>query len=108
MNFDHYQQESKKTAIYPKDIGLYYVVMGLCGEAGEIANKTKKLARDHGGVLTEDMRNSIIHEAQDCLWYLAQLCTELNYPLALAAEENLKKLADRQARGVLGGSGDAR
>jgi hypothetical protein len=42
------------------------------------------------------------------LWYLSQLAEELGYSLETIAEANLKKLADRAARGVISGSGDQR
>jgi len=108
MTFNEYQQQSKQTAIYPKERGLEYVTLGLCGEVGEIANKVKKIIRDNDGVLTEEKRKDISKEGADALWYLSQLFTELNYDFGLAAQENLDKLLDRKNRGVIGGSGDNR
>ena len=108
MTFDYYQQESKKTAIYPKERGLEYVLLGLAGECGEILNKYKKVIRDFNGVLTEEKRNEMKKELGDIIWYLSQLCTELNCDFDKVAEENLNKLFSRKKRGVLGGSGDNR
>ena len=42
MDVKEYQEIIKKTAVFPKEIGLTYCTMGLCGEAGEVANKVKK------------------------------------------------------------------
>jgi len=41
-----YQIRAAETAIFPKEKALEYITLGLTGEAGEIANKVKKLIRD--------------------------------------------------------------
>ena len=41
-----YQRRAAETAIYPDNKALEYLTLGLAGEAGEIANKAKKLIRD--------------------------------------------------------------
>ena len=41
-----YQAEAKKTAIFPADKALEYLSLGLVGEAGEVANKVKKIIGD--------------------------------------------------------------
>ena len=47
-------------------------------------------------------------EAGDILWQLSQCLEEMGLSLQVVAEMNLKKLEDRQQRGVLKGSGDNR
>jgi hypothetical protein len=42
------------------------------------------------------------------MWYVAVLAYELDYDLNTIAQNNLDKLASRQERGVLAGSGDER
>lgn len=75
------------------------------GEAGELANKWKKVLRGDGG----DLFNSFVAaELGDVLWYLARLADECGYTLEEIASYNLKKLADRKARGALTGAGDDR
>lgn len=111
MNFNDYQQESRKTAIYPGQgdiLGLAYVTLGLAGESGEVAEKVKKLIRDSSGNVDEEFRRAIAKELGDILWYASQLATELNIPLNEIAQTNLDKLQSRQTRGVLNGSGDNR
>ena len=109
MNFDEYQERSKKTAIYP-NIGnnVVYPTLGLCGEAGEVAEHVSKSMRDDDGYLLPARRISIGKELGDCLWEIAQIATELELNLNDIAERNIEKLEDRQERGVLGGSGGER
>src|SRR5574338_355145 len=109
-SFNEYQKMAGYTAIYPgkgEVIGLAYVGLGL-GEAGEVQGKIKKVLRDDGGVITDEKRTAILAECGDVLWYLANLCTELDVSLSEVAEANIEKLLDRKARGVLQGSGDSR
>ncbi|MBD2549799.1 nucleoside triphosphate pyrophosphohydrolase family protein [Microcystis elabens FACHB-917] len=109
MNFQDYQQRSRETARYP-DAGsnLLYPTLGLCGEAGEVADKVKKVLRDRGGVFGPEVRDDLRLELGDVLWYVAQLATELGLDLDDVAAANLAKLADRANRNVIGGSGDRR
>ena len=111
MNFLDYQHATNQTAVYPRNTpieALSYVTMGLVGEAGEIANKVKKILRDNDGRITLDHKNELAKEAGDVMWYLSQLATEIGFNLEAVAKRNVTKLADRAARGVLQGSGDNR
>jgi NTP pyrophosphatase (non-canonical NTP hydrolase) len=104
-----YQARSRQTAVYPNaGDNLVYPALGLCGEAGEVAEKIKKALRDDGGTLTPERRAALAAELGDVLWYLAQLSTEAGLDLAELAEANLAKLLSRQERNVLQGSGDNR
>ena len=105
MNFTEYQAAAKKTAIYPKE-SLFYPALGLAGEAGEVANKVKKLYR--GDLTKAELKEALSKELGDCCWYIAALCDEMGLDMGEVAELNVKRLADRQARGALGGSGDDR
>ena len=107
--FDTYQKESRKTAKYPV-IGhsIVYPTMGLVNEAGEVAGKVKKIFRDKGGQISAEDRQSLKKELGDVLWYLAQMCTELDLSLQEVAEENLTKLFSRWERGTIRGDGDER
>ena len=78
MNFNEYQQKSRKTAGYPA-IGhpVIYPTLGLVNEAGEVAGKIKKVFRDKGGEISEETRSALKAELGDVLWYLVQVSTEL-------------------------------
>ena len=108
MNFDEYQAAAHATAIYPQEVALAYVTMGLVGEAGEIANKVKKIYRDHCGILSENDRNEISKEIGDVIWYVSELATVIGVSLGDVAANNIAKLQSRQQRNALGGSGDNR
>src|ERR1700690_322616 len=109
MNFTDYQTQSRKTAKYPP-IGhpVIYPTLGLTNEAGEVPGKIKKIFRDKGGVIGAAEREALKGELGDVLWYLAQLCTELDLSLDDIAEHNIAKLLDRLARGKIQGDGDNR
>jgi NTP pyrophosphatase (non-canonical NTP hydrolase) len=109
MNFKEYQEESRKTAIYPK-LGQNYVypVLGLSGETGEVAEKFKKIIRDKDGIISDEDKLEIAKELGDVIWYLSQICTELGLSFESIAENNLKKLKDRQNRNTLKGNGGNR
>lgn len=109
MDFNEYQKLSRKTALYPdKDKNFIYPTLGLNGEAGEVAEKIKKVLRDKGGVINETTKTEIAKELGDVLWYVAQLATELGLSLDEVATSNIEKLADRQKRNQLAGDGDNR
>ena len=106
MNINEYQQRASETAIYQDKV--VYPTLGLVGEAGEIANKVKKILRDNAGEIQEDVRQNLISELGDVLWYLAALATDLKTELSEVANKNIEKLNSRKNRGVIGGSGDNR
>ena len=111
LTFDGYQLATSATAIYPADTeiaALSYVTLGLVGEAGEIANKVKKILRDGAGEVTPAIRKTLASEVGDVLWYLTRLADELGYSIEEIAADNLSKLLDRLNRDVLQGSGDNR
>lgn len=107
MKLNQYQEAARRTAIYPEEAGLNYTVLGLVGEAGEVAEKLKKRMRD-GDDKSGNFEDSLAAELGDVLWYLANCASELGINLNDIALQNLTKLESRKARGVLGGSGDER
>lgn len=102
-DFEWFQDECLKTAIYPKQQGLAYTALGLASEAGEYAGKIKKGIRD--GTFDD---KAAAAELGDVLWYVATAAHELGYELDEIAHGVVKKLRDRAARNVIQGSGDYR
>lgn len=109
MDFNEYQNKSRKTAGYPS-IGhpVIYPTLGLANEAGEVAGKIKKVFRDKDGEISETTRDSLKAELGDVLWYLTQVATELGLTLDEIAEHNIEKLYSRLERGRIRGDGDNR
>lgn len=103
MEFIEYQRKARETAVYPVEMGLPYTALGLVGEAGEVANKVKKMIRDNAtlGIQVAD-------EIGDVLWYCAMLADELGISLEEIAWRNLDKLRLRKERGTIQGNGDER
>lgn len=108
MKFSEYEEVIKATAIYPSTHKILYPALGMAGEAGEVANKVKKLIRDKEHRLSEEWREQLAAEIGDVLWYCAALAKDLNMPLAKIAAKNKEKLLSRKERGTLQGSGDDR
>jgi NTP pyrophosphatase (non-canonical NTP hydrolase) len=124
LSFEEYQKLAAGTAIYPKlfsdyegyiedaeglnEMGFVYPALGLCGEAGEVAEKIKKIIRDKNGVVDDVDRAAVAKELGDVLWYVAAISKEFGLNMGDIAQGNLDKLAARKERGTLGGSGDNR
>ena len=107
-DFNAYQRSASRTAIYPDEHRILYPALGLAGEAGEVANKVKKLVRDGIENRPEDWREQIASEIGDVLWYCAALATDLNLTLGMIAAQNEVKLSARKDAGTIGGNGDKR
>lgn len=109
MTLDEYQKSALKTASRKgEDIEMAHRVLGLVGEAGEIAEKTKKIYRDKKGMVDEAYVADLKKELGDVLWYVATLADYFDLSLEDIGQVNIDKLASRQKRGKLGGSGDNR
>ena len=108
MDMTEYQEDTIETAIYPDNAKILYPTLGLVGEAGEVAEKVKKVIRDEGGVFTEEKKVELAKELGDVLWYIANIAADIDMELNLIATMNLDKLASRAERNQLTGSGDNR
>ena len=115
MNFREYQERAKQTdldkpgatddVMYP---GFMDKILGLAGESGEFTDKVKKIVRDKAGKISPEDREELVKELGDVLWYTALVSEYMGVSLEEVAEKNLAKLASRQKRGTLTGSGDNR
>ena len=109
MNFAEYQKQASKFAVYESH---YYPFFGIAEEVGEFVGLVAKGER--GDYPFESLGShgkrseALMKEAGDVLWQLSQCLEELDLSMQEVAEMNLKKLEDRQQRGVLRGFGDNR
>jgi|SRR5690606_21228771 len=108
MNLNDYQQAALRTADQDRHNELFHLVLGLMGESGEIAEKIKKVVRDHNSDQSKIDIDDIKRELGDVLWYVAVLSDYLGIELDDVAKTNVAKLADRKVRNTLSGSGDNR
>ena len=108
VDFKSYQDMASDTAVYKAEHAVIYPALGLAAEAGEVANKVKKLVRDGPDKRPDDWREQIASEIGDVLWYCAALATDLNLTLGMIAGQNEAKLSARKSAGTIGGSGDTR
>lgn len=117
MEINDYQKMALETAQYPREFKVIYPALGMNGEAGEVADKVKKVIRDSeivlrdrfgSIVLPDDKREEIAKEVGDVLWYVAAMAYDIGYTLEEIATMNYKKLKSRQERHQIGGSGDNR
>lgn len=115
MTFDEYMEKAIGTDVFGGrkidtliDPAFLEKVLGLSGEAGEVADKVKKIIRDRDGIATEENLNELMKELGDTLWYVATVAHCLGYSLDEVAKANLAKLADRHKRNLIHGAGDNR
>lgn len=108
MTLNDYQKAAIATAQYGEGNKIVYPALGLSGEAGETADKVKKVLRDNKGEFTIERKADIAMEIGDVLWYCAALARDLGYEMDELARMNIEKLKSRQERNMIGGSGDNR
>lgn len=116
MNLNEYQSKIAAYDLFDKDdwsgeltdSSFMEKVLGLAGEAGEVADKFKKILRDDNAKLTKGSKAEIAKELGDTLWYIATVARYLDIPLDEIAEKNIQKLQSRLDRNKLSGSGDNR
>lgn len=120
MKITKYEELIEKTSIYPEKLGILYPTLGLVGEAGEVAEKVKKLVRDKnyltinadGSVvlkISEQDNQELIKELGDVIWYVAAIARDhLGVTLGHVMQVNYDKLSSRLERNKLDGEGDNR
>ena len=108
MKVNEYQAAALTTAVYPEDKRIIYPALGMCGEAGEVADKVKKVIRDNAQDFTAEKKREIAKEIGDVLWYCAVLSHDLGFTLEELAQMNIDKLQSRKELVKLSGSGDNR
>jgi NTP pyrophosphatase (non-canonical NTP hydrolase) len=101
---DFYSGWVEKKIITKDQERLVENILGLVGEAGEVAEKIKKLIRDNNKYANEE----IMKELGDVVFYATALGNIYGRGLQEILELNIQKLDDRQKRNKLRGSGDNR
>lgn len=121
MTLKEYQQQVMTTCLYESK-NFSYMMLNLVGEVGEFASNVAKAIRKdkariyYNDLLTESRPNAktleeveyLRKKAGDILWQLSGLCSVMGWDLEDVAEMNLEKLASRQERGKIDGSGGNR
>ncbi len=106
MHLDEYSDANPRIYDYSEGIrninpNLLFCIIGLAGEAGEIADFIKKIARNRDGTMTDDDRRKLLLELGDVLWYVDSAARELDSSLTEVARMNMQKLSERKARGTI-------
>ena len=110
MTLNEYQKQALTTALFSGDKtkDLSHWALGTVGEAGEIAEKVKKIIRDKDSYLSDKDKQELGKELGDVLWYLAVFADFLGIDFENVAATNISKLKDRKFRNKISGSGDNR
>lgn len=87
---------------------LTYAALSLTGEAGEVAEKVKKIMRDRAGVIVYEDREAILAEVGDVVWSCIVLLDSIGYSLDDAIDAMKSKCDRRLSNGTIHGSGDNR
>lgn len=95
MTLNEYQALAQRTSNTNGGNQLLNGVLGLNGEAGEVADIVKKTIFQGHKLDAEHL----VEEAGDCLWYVAEIATALGVTLDAVAEMNIQKLKKRYPDG---------
>lgn len=96
MTLNDYQKGITPSEYWDKTFGPIYPAVGLCGEAGEVANEIKKVYRDYKAQFHPHHIEKIKEEMGDVLWYLASLANILEFDLNDIAEISLNKVTNKK------------
>ena len=113
MTLEEYQKRAMTTCMASSE-NFSYMFLNLVGEVGEFASKVAKAIRKnqisvvYNEIVGTTDDEELQKEAGDILWQLSGLCTVMGWNLEDIAQQNLDKLASRQQRNVIDGSGDNR
>ncbi len=96
-SLNDYQQLCLRTTIHSMDEKMTHLAwsLALAGEAGELANRTKKVFI-HGHPYDQD---KVVEELGDILWYIAVYAHDIGVDLQEVAARNIAKLEARYPDG---------
>lgn len=104
MNFTEYQMKAMAFRLSTAD--PMYAMLNLAGEVGEVLSLEAKMIRDGGSV--DEYRVNLKKELGDVLWHVAAIARDNGMDLHDVAIGNILKLAERQSKNTIKGSGDDR
>lgn len=99
LSWDAFQnwQEEGYSMPTPGQRELWYIGLGIGGEAGETVEIIKKMHRPGGR--TEENNQKLKLEVGDTLWYLSQLMLEMGWTLEEVLGANHEKIMARRKAG---------
>jgi NTP pyrophosphatase (non-canonical NTP hydrolase) len=97
MQLYEYQEAAQRTSRkdMTPDAHLSNAMLGLAGETGECCDLVKKRFYQDG----RDIRDSLLDELGDVLWYVAEAASAMGWTLDEIAEHNVLKLMKRYPDG---------
>lgn len=104
-----YREVTEETSVYPDETqeeALTYLLLGLNGEAGEVAETLKKYKRGDFG--EEELEDRLKSELGDVRWYYERILAELGMTDTEVRTENADKLLERKENNVIRGDGENR
>ena len=102
MEIKEYQEKAARTLLNKSDkllsleeTKIIWCSQGLAGETGEVVDNLKKAIFHQHGINKEELKK----ELGDVLWYIAGLCTLLDFTLEEVMQLNINKLLKRYPEG---------
>ena len=102
-----YMEFTRRTAQYPKEVEMEYLMLGLANEVGEVLGKYKKYLRGDA-MVQQDFETKLVDELGDVMWYFVRICDMLDVTLYEVMTRNIDKLSQRVEKGTIKGDGDDR
>jgi NTP pyrophosphatase (non-canonical NTP hydrolase) len=94
MQASEYQKWCRRFDNHESDVNMLALSLGLCAEAGEVANEFERRCRKNAAPLDLD---KVRKELGDVMWNVARIADELNMTLEEIMQHNINKLIARYA-----------
>lgn len=106
IDWNDYQQFTRKCVVYDHDVELSYLETGFVGELGELYSALAKARR--GDYDDTELKERVKGELGDLLWFIARFADHYGIDLASVVKHNHEKLSVRMARNKIRGDGEER
>lgn len=87
--------ETRRSPLVGEELQLPQSMAGLVAEVGEIAGVFQKAIARGESIFSDEVRNKVIDEMGDALWYLAALANYWETTLDEVIERNMVKINNR-------------